>query len=127
MAEFEARNHGMHQVSRRDTYCAVCVGMLGAFLLSGCYRPGVLPQSEGHLVTPTPKPIVENVPPPARVSSFVPPPKPAVKPPTYSVVVSEVPVKELLFALARDSKQNIDIHPGSVSYTHLTLPTILRV
>ena len=34
------------------------------------------------------------------------------RPPTYSVVVNEVPVKELLLALARDTKQNIDIHPG---------------
>jgi len=26
--------------------------------------------------------------------------------------VQEVPVKELLFALSRDTKQNIDVHPG---------------
>ena len=33
------------------------------------------------------------------------------KSPTYSVVVNEVPVKELLFALSRDTRQNIDVHP----------------
>ena len=43
----------------------------------------------------------ENSAPPARVSSFVPPPKPTVTLPTYSVVVNEVPVKELLNALAQ--------------------------
>ncbi|MGH8651492.1 MAG: hypothetical protein ACREYE_04610 [Gammaproteobacteria bacterium] len=31
---------------------------------------------------------------------------------TYTVVVNEVPAKELLFALARDAALNVDIHPG---------------
>jgi general secretion pathway protein D len=71
------------------------------------------------------------IPPPARVSNFVPPPQPVVKPQTYSVVVNEVPVKELLNALARDTKQNIDIHPqlqGLVSLNAIdeTLPSILE-
>ena len=52
-------------------------------------------------------------------------------PQTYSVVVNEVPVKELLLALARDTKQNIDIHPtltGLVSLNAIneTLPAILE-
>jgi general secretion pathway protein D len=73
---------------------------------------------------------VKAIPPPARTSTFVPPPKPAVKPQTYSVVVNEVPVKELLLALARDTKQNIDIHPGltglvSLNAINETLPAIL--
>ncbi len=53
-----------------------------------------------------------GIPAPVRLGAFVPPPKPSVKPQTYSVVVNEVPVKELLFALARDSKLNVDIHPA---------------
>jgi general secretion pathway protein D len=61
----------------------------------------------------------------------VPPPKPQVKVPTYSVVVQEVPVKELLFALSRDTKQNIDVHPGIQGLVTLnaideTLPAILE-
>ena len=98
--------------------------------LAGCYKATVLPQSEGHIVTPAAKPVLENVPPPARISSFVPPPKPAFKPLTYSVVVNEVPVKELLFALARDTRQNVDIHPGvqglvTLNAINETLPAIL--
>jgi general secretion pathway protein D len=63
-------------------------------------------------------------------SDFLPPPKAAPKPATYSVVVNEVPVRELLFALARDTKQNIDIHPGLTGLVTLnavneTLPAIL--
>ena len=62
--------------------------------------------------------------------SFLPPPKATPKPATYSVVVNEVPVRELLFALARDTKQNIDIHPGisglvTLNAVNETLPAIL--
>jgi len=69
--------------------------------------------------------------PPVTSSAFaVPPPKPAVKPQTYSVVVNDVPVRELLLALARDTRQNIDIHPGltglvSINAINETLPAIL--
>ena len=61
----------------------------------------------------------------------MPPPTAQVKPQTYSVVVHEVPVKELLLALARDTKQNIDIHPGltglvSLNAINETLPAILE-
>jgi general secretion pathway protein D len=101
-------------------------------LLTGCaeFRPHV-PASEGHISAQQVKSEPEKaIPPPARVSTFVPPPKPAVKPQTYSVVVNEVPVKELLLALARDTKQNIDIHSGlqglvSLNAVNETLPAIL--
>ncbi len=106
------------------------VSALVLLSLAGCYKRSVLPQSEGQITTAAAKPSLADVPPPARTSDFVPPPKPAIKPPTYSVVVHEVPVKELLFALARDTRQNIDIHPGlqglvSLNAINETLPAIL--
>jgi len=110
---------------------ALFVAALASALLAGCYRQTALPQSEGH-ISPAPAPAsTSDIPPTARVSNFAPAPKAAVKAPTYSVVVSEVPVKELLFALARDSKQNIDIHPGlqglvSLNAINETLPAILE-
>jgi len=99
---------------------------------AGCtqYRPYV-PPSEGHIGSQQARPEPDRaIPPPARTSTFVPPPKPAVKPQTYSVVVNEVPVKELLLALGRDTKQNIDIHSGlqglvSMNAINETLPAIL--
>lgn len=108
---------------------AFVLTMLGA----GCesIRPYV-PPSEGHIVKPAAKPAPDQaIPPPARVSEFLPPPRPEVKPQTYSVVVNEVPVKDLLLALARDTKQNIDIHPGltglvSLNAINETLPAILE-
>ena len=39
-------------------------------------------------------------------------PKPTARAETYSVVVNNVSVRELLFALARDAKVNVDIHSG---------------
>lgn len=107
-------------------------GVVLLMLVAGCadIRPHV-PPSEGHISAPQTRPEPEKViPPPARTSSFVPPPKPAIKPQTYSVVVNEVPIKELLLALARDTRQNIDIHPGLTGLVSLnaideTLPAIL--
>ena len=52
------------------------------------------------------------IPDPAVNALKLPTPKPRQAEPTFSVVVNEVPVKEILFALARDSKLNIDIHPA---------------
>ncbi len=111
----------------------VAVSIAALMLASGCaqIRPHV-PPSEGHISAPQAKAEPEKpIPPPARISSFVPPPKPAIKPQTYSVVVNEVPVKELLLALARDTKQNIDIHAGLTGLVSLnaideTLPAILE-
>src|SRR5687768_5468304 len=94
---------------------AVVAAVAAAVLGSACsqVRPYV-PPSEGHIsAKPAAKaPVEQVIPPPARVCSFVTTPKPTVTHPTYSVVVNEVPVKELLNALARDTRQNIDIHPG---------------
>jgi general secretion pathway protein D len=61
----------------------------------------------------------------------LPPPKPTAKEQTYSIVVYDTSVKEVLFAIARDSKLNVDIHPsikGNVTLNAVdqTLPAILE-
>ncbi len=66
-----------------------------------------------------------------RSNPQLPPPKATTKAQTYSVVVNEVPVKEILFALARESKLNIDIHPSiqgrvTLNAVDQTLPAILE-
>jgi general secretion pathway protein D len=102
-------------------------------LLAGCagYKPTV-PPSEGHIASERVAAAEEQarILQPVTNTTFVPPPKPRIKPATYSVVVHEVPVKELLLALARDTKENIDIHPGlqglvSLNAIDETLPSIL--
>ena len=70
---------------------------------------------------------------PALVDSAPVLPEPAKAEPQerYTVVVNEVPVKELLFALARDAKINVDIHPEidgvvTINAVEQTLPQILK-
>jgi general secretion pathway protein D len=66
--------------------------------------------SAGHIQASVISPSATAIPsPPVSVQSVA---LPVVKPLTYTVVVHDVPVKELLFALARDTNRNIDIHPG---------------
>jgi general secretion pathway protein D len=60
----------------------------------------------------------------------LPKPKPAARLETYSVVVNTVRVQDLLFALARDARLNVDIHndiTGSVTLNAIdqTLPQLL--
>jgi general secretion pathway protein D len=106
--------------------------MLLSGLTGGCatYKPAV-PPSAGHInASQFPKSTEDKILPPVTANNFVPPPKPHAKTPTYSVVVNEVPVKELLFALSRDTRQYIDVHPsiqGLVSLNAIdqTLPAIL--
>jgi general secretion pathway protein D len=121
-------------VARPRPACAVPVLALAiALAVPGCanVKP-YIPPSEGHIAKPQVKAETDKaIPPPARVSDLVPPPKPVIKPQTYSVVVSEVPVKDLLVALARDTRQNIDVHPGisglvSLNAINETLPAILE-
>jgi len=61
---------------------------------------------------------------------IVPLPKPVPKLETYTVVVNDVPVRELLFTLARDATINIDILSGvtgraTLNAVNQTLPQIL--
>lgn len=70
---------------------------------------------------------------PALVDSAPVLPEPAQPEPQerYTVVVNEVPVKELLFALARDAQVNVDIHPEidgvvTINAVEQTLPQILK-
>ncbi|HET6757257.1 MAG TPA: secretin N-terminal domain-containing protein, partial [Burkholderiales bacterium] len=104
--------------------CAAGLGVLGS---CATYEPSV-PPSQGHITAPEAP--AKDIPPPVKSPAFVPPPKPVEKLPTYSVVVTDVPAKELLFALSRDTKTNIDIHPGiqglvTLNAINETLPGIL--
>lgn len=55
---------------------------------------------------------VTSIPDPVRQVPLPPPPRPRVDELKYSVTVNNVPVQELMFAISRDTKANIDIHPG---------------
>jgi general secretion pathway protein D len=106
---------------------------LSIVALSGCAHQEFIPPSQGHLGSESEAQVSapsEDIPKPVTTIAYVPPPKPKIKEQTYSVVVSSVPVQEVLFALARESKLNVDIHPsiqGKVTLNAVdqTLPAIL--
>lgn len=81
------------------------------------------PSDKATTAASIPKPVTNNI--------YLPPPKPKAKEQTYSIVVYETPVKEVLFAIARDSKLNVDIHPSiqgrvTLNAVDQTLPAILE-
>ncbi len=105
--------------------------LLLLLLISSCslIEPKPFEPTPGHIEDQPAPPgeipeLVEEVPP------ALPEPSPPVELEKYTVVVNEVPVKELLFALARDSKVNVDIDPGisgvvTLNAVDQTFPQIL--
>lgn len=82
-------------------------------LLAACSNAPVQPPGDSHLrAEKVGAGDTAGIPPPVRQTLALPKPKPLPKTETYSVVVNNVRVQELLFALARDAKLNVDIHPG---------------
>ena len=89
--------------------------------------------AEGHVDTPPPAaeqvdpgipPVVEQVP-------IIAAPEPAEPMQTFTVVATDLPANELLFALARDARLNLDIDPAidgrvSINAIDQTLPQILK-
>ena len=100
-----------------------------AVMLSACGQKPIKP-SPTHISADEPRP-EGAIPPPVQVTPMLPQPKPTVRPETYSVVVNNVRAQELLFALARDARLNVDIHSdiaGTVTLNAIdqTLPQLLN-
>jgi len=103
------------------------LALTGSLLLAACGTQPVSP-SAGH-IKDEPR-AAGNIPKPVQQAASLSPPKPALKAETYSVVVNNVPVQELLFALARDARVNVDVHPGiegsiTLNALNQTLPQLL--
>lgn len=107
-----------------------------------CSNQSKIPTSKGHIdgnlsaeqnshAATQPTANIAPIPKTIRSNPQLPVPKATAKLQTYTVVVNEVPVKEILFALARESKLNIDIHPSiqgraTLNAVDQTLPAILE-
>jgi general secretion pathway protein D len=99
-----------------------------ALALTGCGHKPMQPDAT-HIAAGQARP-EGTIPPPVQITPVLPKPTPTARPETYSVVVSNVRVHELLFALARDARLQIDIDPslaGTVTLNAVdqTLPQLL--
>ena len=120
----------MNEPMSRPFFCAAISGLWGAFPATSHRLAGVLSLVIlGACGSPPQAPTMNHVrfqqapvgQPPNLVEPPVMPPMPVVGRPkaaVYSVSVHNVPVRDLLFAVARDAKLNLDVHPdlaGKVS------------
>jgi MSHA type pilus biogenesis protein MshL len=100
-------------------------------LVSACAPLPAYGPSPYHIQQP-PQSTSPDTPPPAPVKAAptLTPPKLSAPVPTYTVVVNDVPVKDLLFSIARDTQYNIDLFPGisgrvTLNAVNEPLPSIL--
>ncbi len=106
-------------------------GLTSLLLIGGCVPPKAFDTSSGHINQPVQTTASATPPPvPVRAAPTLAPPQPSAPVPTYTVVVNDVPVKDLLFSIARDTQYNIDLHPGisgrvSLNAVQEPLPAIL--
>lgn len=95
--------------------------LLASLVVTACGAPAPLPLSKAHLAeepglstAAANQRAVEsaNIPPLSAGAPRLPEPRTVKPQETYSVVVSNVNVQTLLFAIARDAKLNLDVHPN---------------
>ena len=118
----------MNAVSKRPALTRLILSSL--VFLGGCVPPKAFDTSPGHISQPAQSAPIAPPPAPGKALPTLAPPRPSAPVPTYTVVVNDVPVKDLLFSIARDTQYNIDLHPGisgnvSLNAVQEPLPAIL--
>ena len=120
----------MNAVLKRSVLTGLALASL--VLASGCVPPRAFDTSPDHITRSSPSAVPPSPPPaPVKAVPELPPPKLTAPVPTYTVVVNDVPVKDLLFSIARDTQYNIDLDPGisgrvSLNAVQEPLPAILE-
>lgn len=112
--------------SFRNSIC-IC---LSALVMVGC--SATLPETfdTGRHLTPPEAAVNDAIPEVVTQMPLMPEPEPQPAPMLYSVLAQDLPVRELLFTMARDAAVNIDVHPDvtglvSINAIDQTLPQIL--
>lgn len=116
----------------RGSLLVALVGSTAVLSLAGCTTAPPLSPSSSHIGTEPARASapVASIPQPVDIPASLPKPKAVPRQETYSVVVNNVKVQELLFALARDARINVDVHPGlngtvTLNAIDQTLPQLL--
>ncbi len=109
--------------------------LLALFTLSACssmMAPSDRMQVAGHVDAPVPETATAtDIPPVVQQAPIIAAPEPVEPLQTFTVVATDLPANELLFALARDARLNLDIDPSidgrvSINAIDQTLPQILK-
>jgi general secretion pathway protein D len=106
----------------------ICIFVL--LCLAGCAQLPIAFPPSGQHIDPAQNIMPDPIPPLAETTPLPPPPEPKPHVERYSIVVNNVLAQEILFALARDARLNIEIHPGitgtvTMNLLDCTLPEIL--
>ncbi|MCX7156463.1 MAG: pilus (MSHA type) biogenesis protein MshL [Rhodocyclales bacterium] len=88
------------------------VALAVSLVLSACSSIQLQPPSAAHIRAEAQVATSPDIPPPVAATIMLARPKAAAKTESYSVSVRNIPVQDLLFALSRDAKLNVDVHPG---------------
>jgi MSHA type pilus biogenesis protein MshL len=105
------------------------VSIASVAMLAAACGPAPIRPADNHIQAEEQRP-PGTIPAPVQIAPVLPKPQPTVRAETYSVVVNRVPAQELLFALARDARLQIDIDPSLTGLVTLnavdqTLPQLL--
>lgn len=119
--------------NRRLTPSWQTLGLLSCIFLSACTSsiPERPTDNASHLSSSSTFVAGKDIPSIVAPLPLLSEPQAQTEPELYSVVAQNVPVRELLFAMARDADINIDIHPSisgqiSINAINQTLPQILE-
>ncbi len=111
----------------------VCFAAVFAVTVVACGATNPPTISEGHIKSTTPDKVADkdSIPQPVIQAPALPRPGKRKKLETYTVVVNQVPIRELLFSMARDADLNLDIDndiSGKITMNAIdqTLPKILN-
>lgn len=117
-------------IKNRILQSCISVGTAAVIVACGATNPPTI--SEGHIKSPSDEAAAEKVliPQPVIQMPALPRPGQREKLETYTVVVNQVPIRELLFSMARDADLNLDIDSdisGKITMNAIdqTLPMIL--
>ena len=110
-----------------NRFTSLTLAALHVAFLAGCGVAPITP-SPTHIQSDAPR--TGTIPAPVNQVMLPPPPRPTPRAEKYTVVVNNINVQELLIALARDAKVNVDIAPdisGRVTLNAIdqSLPQIL--
>ena len=90
--------------------CCIVIGVAAFIIACGATNPPTI--SDGHIKSRSSKNSKSSIPSPVTQVPALPRPGKRKKLETYTVVVNQVPIRELLFSMARDADLNLDIDTG---------------